>query len=65
MAIRHGYNYFSCKGLKIVVDYWKEKGHEVVVLLPDYFFKEEEVERKKEREGNGCGKKVPDDLGLL
>lgn len=39
VAIRHGQNYFSCIGIKIVVDYWKKKGHEVIALLPDYFFK--------------------------
>ena len=39
IAMRHGNNKsFNCKGIKIVIDYWQTKGHEVIGFLPDYLF---------------------------
>jgi hypothetical protein len=41
VAIKHGKNeYFSTKGLEIMVKYWSGKGYSVVIILPDYCFDE-------------------------
>lgn len=47
IAMRHGNNKsFNCKGIKIVIDYWQAKGHEVIGFLPDYLFNKQEVEQQ-------------------
>ena len=48
VAIRHGDTYFSSMGIKLAIDFWAERGHQVNVLLPDYYFKKEEVAMKKQ-----------------
>lgn len=48
VAIRHGDTRFSSAGLKLAIDYWVEKGHQVHVMLPDYYFKKEEVAMKRQ-----------------
>lgn len=48
VAIRHGHDKrFSSKGLKIAIDYWLKKQHNVVVLLPDFCFNKEEAVKKE------------------
>ena len=40
IAMRYGDNQrFCCKGIRIVVDYFKSKGCEVIGFLPDYLFR--------------------------
>ncbi len=48
VAIRHGDTHFSSKGIKLVIDFWTERGHEVNVLLPDFYFNKEEVAMKRQ-----------------
>lgn len=48
VAIRYGDTRFISKGIKLAIDYWVERGHQVHVLLPDYFFNKEEVALKKQ-----------------
>lgn len=48
IAVGHGKNqYFSAKGLEIVVKYWTDKGYPVLIILPDYCFDEKEIARKR------------------
>lgn len=38
VAMRHGLNAkFSCKGIKLAIDFFKAAGHKVVAFLPDYY----------------------------
>lgn len=64
VAIRHGKDHFSAQGLQITADYWQQKGHKVIILLPDYFFKTEEVEKKQASLQNAeqINKKLPDNI---
>lgn len=48
VAIRYGDTKFSSLGLKLAIDFWAERGHQVQVLLPDYYFKKEEVAMKRQ-----------------
>ena len=48
VAIRYGDTRFSSMGLKLAIECFKERGHEVHVVLPDYFFNKEEVALKRE-----------------
>ena len=47
VAIRYGGTQFSALGIKLVIDYWQQRGHIVQVMLPDYCFNKEEVMLKK------------------
>ena len=39
VAVRHGnHEYFSSKGLKIVSKYWRNKGYQIYIILPEYCF---------------------------
>lgn len=47
VAIRHGNDRrFSSLGLKIVVDYFSLKKHNVMILLPDFCFDKEAALKK-------------------
>jgi ribonuclease ZC3H12 len=48
VAIRHGHDKrFSSKGLKITIDYWTSRKHNVMILLPDFCFNKEEAIKKQ------------------
>jgi ribonuclease ZC3H12 len=43
-AIRHGHDKrFSSKGLRIAIEFWIQKKHTVLVLLPDFCFNKEDA----------------------
>lgn len=39
---------FRSLGLKITLEYWLKKGHECLIILPDFCFNEKEIEKKRE-----------------
>jgi len=45
VAMNHGKNYFSSHGIQIVIEYWREKGHQVIAFLPQYFMKNRNPEK--------------------
>lgn len=52
VAIRYGQETISearfiTQGLKLALEYWMKRGHSVIIILPDYCFKESEVQKKK------------------
>ena len=58
IAMRHGNNKsFNCKGIKIVIDYWQAKGHEVIGFLPDYVMQRRRIEQRKDLEGENIDKR--------
>lgn len=61
IAMRHGNQTFSTKGVKIVMDYFTVNGHKVLSFLPEYLF--------RSKDGNqNLGKKkrvVPDNIEYL
>lgn len=38
---------FFTQGLKIALQYWTDRGHEVLILLPDFCFSVDEIDKKK------------------
>ena len=81
MAIRYESTQFAALGIKLVIDYWQQRGHIVQVLLPDYCFNKQEVMLKKKlavinkkydhnnkiyQENKGDSlKNIPDNVDLL
>jgi hypothetical protein len=57
IAMRHGDRNFSCKGIKIVMDFFKRSGHEVLSFLPEYLFNKASPGKKY--------RVVPDDIDFL
>lgn len=48
VAIKHGRNeFFSVKGLEIVVKFWTDKNFPILIILPEYCFDEEEINRRR------------------
>ena len=48
VAIKHGRNeFFSVRGLEIVVKYWSDRGYPILIILPDYCFDDEEINRRR------------------
>lgn len=48
VAIKHGRDeFFSVKGLELVIKYWTSRDYPVLIILPDYCFDEEEVNRRR------------------
>lgn len=39
---------FCSIGLKIALEYWLRKGHECLIILPDFCFNEGEITKKRE-----------------
>jgi hypothetical protein len=61
-----------CKGIKIVIDYFTSRGHEVIGFLPDYLFdggksskpvQNPENPEEEQKEVKAC--QQPDDLAYL
>ncbi|OQR86407.1 hypothetical protein ACHHYP_10579 [Achlya hypogyna] len=69
VAMRHGLNKrFSCKGIRLVFDYYLERGHKVIAFLPDYLLQYESVGAQKRLAGVGYDvspTKVPDDAMVM
>lgn len=43
-AIRHGLDKrFSSRGLRIAIEFWIKRKHNVIVLLPDFCFNKEDA----------------------
>jgi ribonuclease ZC3H12 len=42
IAMRHGNQKFSSKGIEIVINYFQSNGHKVVSFLPEYFFRQKD-----------------------
>lgn len=42
IAMRHGGEKFSTKGIQLVIDYFTRNSHKVISFLPDYLFKEKD-----------------------
>ena len=42
IAMRHGNQKFSSKGIEIVINYFQNNGHKVVSFLPEYFFRQKD-----------------------
>lgn len=50
VAIKHGRDeYFSVRGLEIIVKYWQERGYPILIVLPDYCFDAEEIDRRRQQ----------------
>mgnify|MGYP000872995051 FL=1 len=48
VAIKHGRNeFFSVKGLEIVVKFWTDKNFPILIIRPEYCFDEEEINRRR------------------
>ncbi|KAF0682686.1 Aste57867_25204 [Aphanomyces stellatus] len=69
VAMRHGLNAkFSCRGIRLVFDYYLARGHKVIAFLPDYLLKYESVGGQKRMASLGFDvspTKLPDDVTLL
>ncbi len=69
VAMRHGLNKkFSCKGIRLVFDYYVARGHKVIAFLPDYLLRYDTVGAQKRMAGIGFDvspTKLPDDVSLL
>jgi len=65
IAMRHGNNLtFNCIGIKIAIDYWKNKGHEVIGFAPDYLLNgRKNVENPEDPPIKAC--RLPDDVAYL
>ncbi|CAD8104596.1 unnamed protein product [Paramecium sonneborni] len=55
---------FCSQGLKCALEFWVKKGHEVMIILPDFCFNESDINKKKESNKNNINK-LPDDVKLL
>ncbi len=42
IAMRHGDQKFSSKGIQIAMDYFNKNGHKVISFLPEYFFRQKD-----------------------
>ena len=42
VAMRHGGQTYSTKGIKIVMDYFTKNGHQVISFLPEYLFRQKD-----------------------
>jgi hypothetical protein len=44
VAMRHGKSEkFSCKGIQIVIEHWRQRGHRVIAFAPDYLLKRDKI----------------------
>ena len=42
--MRHGKGErFSCKGIQIVIEHWRRRGHRVIAFAPDYLLKRDKI----------------------
>ena len=60
IAMRHGNNSFSSKGIQIVMNIFTKQGHRVISFLPEYLFRQKDPNKKIGKE-----RVVPDDLNYL
>ncbi|MCQ2819163.1 MAG: hypothetical protein MJ252_18015 [archaeon] len=60
IAMRHGNQNFSSKGIKIAMEFFKRQGHEVLGFLPDYLFRQKDPNSVMAKK-----RVVPDDLNYL
>ncbi|RQM29542.1 hypothetical protein B5M09_000563 [Aphanomyces astaci] len=69
VAMRHGLNTkFSCRGIRLVFDYYIARGHKAIAFLPDYLLQYESVGAQKRMANVGFDvspTKLPDDVTLL
>jgi hypothetical protein len=63
VAVRHGNGNFSCKGLRIVLNYFSSKGFEIKIVVPEQFLLEDRAEELKFR--GAKGHKIPVGLQIL
>ncbi|CAD8169152.1 unnamed protein product [Paramecium octaurelia] len=55
---------FCSQGLKCALEFWVKRGHDVMIILPDFCFSESEISKKKLTNQNNVNK-LPDDVKLL
>mmetsp|Transcript_31498 Transcript_31498/g.31200 ORF Transcript_31498/g.31200 Transcript_31498/m.31200 type:complete len:191 (-) Transcript_31498:276-848(-) len=63
VAIRHGNGAFSCKGIKIAIEYFQNKGYEAKAVVPDQYLQGDRVEELKLIGANA--KKIPVGFEIL
>lgn len=70
VAMRHGLNSkFSCKGIKLAMDFFHRMGHPVIGFIPDYYLSFEKIGELRRvgflNVGDVKVSKLPDDVSLL
>lgn len=63
IAVRHGNGGFSCKGLRIVLNYYVRKGFDVKIVVPEQYLQEDRAEELKFR--GAKNNKIPIGLPIL
>ena len=70
VAMRHGVDVsFSCKGIRIAVNFWQKNGHSVICFLPEYLLNYAAVGKNKKLQELGIkstkAQKYPDSVATL
>jgi hypothetical protein len=70
VAMRHGLNSkFSCKGIKLAMEFFHRMGHPVIGFIPDYYLSFEKIGELRRvglfNVGDVKVSKLPDDVSLL
>ena len=70
VAMRHGVDVsFSCKGIRIAVNFWQKNGHSVICFLPEYLLNYAAVGKNKKLQELGIkstkAQKLPDSVATL
>lgn len=63
IAVRHGNGNFSCKGLRIVLNYYVRKGYDVKIVVPEQYLQEDRAEELKFR--GAKNNKIPIGVQIL
>ena len=69
LAMRHGLNKkFSCKGIELMIEYFRSKHHTVMAFIPEYYLKYDKIGGLKRAATLGfevSRARTPDDVSLL
>ena len=63
VAVRHGSGNFSCKGIRLVVNFFTAKGFEVRVVVPEQYLERQRADELKFK--GAKANKIPTDLEIL
>jgi len=68
IAMRHGNGKFSCKGIKLALEYFLSKGFQALAVIPEQRLEEETARYLRQRQESSYpvpASKVPDAVGIL